>query len=258
MSPRSEPNREGGASRLARLESTQARLLLFASVVPRAVLSSRAAARRAPEGGIPAWTLGAREFGEAATDELFIAISALYRQVPELADVAQAVEACRKAAPELSSLAVEAAHQAPPPLRLLGLRRRRVGSVAFEQLEFESCPGLPAPFASAGYGQEEVAHARVLRHRDGPRPWVVWLHGAEQGRADDLFAFRVRHLLPRRAAARNGSVMDNDRMTLRRRARLQLHERWGGQVHWHSGGHIGHLWSRDVRSVVDRFLLDAH
>ena len=35
---------------------------------------------------------------------------------------------------------------------------------------------------------------RVLRHEGAPRPWVVWIHGAEQGRVDDLFAFRVKHL----------------------------------------------------------------
>ena len=39
-------------------------------------------------------------------------------------------------------------------------------------------------------------------------------------------------------------------------AAQRLHERWGGQVHWHPGGHIGHLMSGRVRGVVDDFLLD--
>ena len=34
----------------------------------------------------------------------------------------------------------------------------------------------------------------MLRHRGEPRPWVVWIHGAEQGGTADLFAFRARHL----------------------------------------------------------------
>ena len=389
MCPASESNLDGGASWPARLESAQARLLLFASILPRAVLSSRAAARRSPEGGIPAWTLGAREFGETATDELFIALSALYREVPELDDVTRSVEECRAAAAELASLGVARAHAPPPPPRLLGLRSRRLGPITFEHLELESCPELPGPLATAGYGQVEVAHARVLRHQGGPRPWVVWLHGAEQGRLDDLFAFRVRHLHedlglnvalpvlpqhgPRRDAGKSwpgfdllgivatmmravsdvrtvlawvreqeapsvavvgmslggpvaaltagldpsvdtvvamvpmldahatiahhvertgargrllaellrdeavaacGTVIDplelephaprsrrlvvaalNDRMTSVRAAQ-RLHERWDGQVHWHAGGHIGHLWSREVRGVVDRFLVD--
>jgi len=389
MSSPPESNLDGGATWQARLESTQARLLLFASVLPRAVMSSRAAARRSPESGIPAWTVGMREFGETATDELFIAISALYREVPELDDVARSVKKCRAAAPELGELGVAAAHRTPPGMQLLGLRTRRAGRLVFEHLEFASCPDLPDPLASAGYGQVEVAHARVLRHRDRPRPWVVWVHGAEQGRLDDLFAFRVRHLHedlglnvvlpvlpqhgPRRDAGKAwpgfdllgniatmmravsdvrtvlgwvgeqepesialvgmslggpvaaltagldpavdavvamvpmldahatiahhvertggrgrelarllrdeavsacGVVNDplalephaaperrlvvaalNDRMTSVQAAQ-RLHERWGGQVHWHPGGHIGHLLSADVRGVVDRFLVE--
>ncbi len=48
-----------------------------------------------------------------------------------------------------------------------------------------------------------------------------------------------------------------DRMTSVNAAQ-RLHERWGGQVYWHPGGHIGHLLSGGVRSVVDDFLLDRH
>jgi hypothetical protein len=46
-----------------------------------------------------------------------------------------------------------------------------------------------------------------------------------------------------------------DRMTSVNAAQ-RLHERWGGQVHWHPGGHIGHLMSGEVRRVLDDFLLD--
>jgi dienelactone hydrolase len=389
MSPPSESNLDD-AGWLTRLESTQARLMLFASVLPRALMSSRAAARRSPESGIPAWTLGLREFGETATDELFIAISALYREAPELDAVARSLDQCRVAASALDGLDVAAAHQPPPPMRLLGLRAKRAGRIAFEHLEFESSPRLPPALASVGYGQVEVAHARVLRHPGRTRPWVVWVHGAEQGRVDDLFAFRVRHLhedlglnvalpvLPQHGPRRDvgkawpgfdllgniatmmravsdvrtvlawvgeqdpvsvalvgmslggpvaaltagldptvdavaamvpmldahatiahhvertgsrgrllaellrddavttcGAVIDplalephaaperrlvvaalNDRMTSVRAAQ-RLHERWGGQVHWHPGGHIGHLLSGEVRAVLDRFLVPS-
>ena len=43
-----------------------------------------------------------------------------------------------------------------------------------------------------------------------------------------------------------------DRMTSVQSAQ-RLHERWGGHVHWHHGGHIGHLFSGDVRAAVDAF-----
>ncbi len=46
------------ATWLDRVESTRARLWLLGSVLPRAVASSRAAGRRTPESGIPAWDLG--------------------------------------------------------------------------------------------------------------------------------------------------------------------------------------------------------
>jgi pimeloyl-ACP methyl ester carboxylesterase len=374
---------------LDRVESTRARLWLLGSVLPRAVASSVAAGRRSPESGIPAWDLGMREFGETATDELFIALSALYREVPDLDAVRASVEACALAAPELTELGVAGAHRPPLPLTTLGVRRRKVAGIRFEHLQFETRPVLPDSLASAGYGAVEVAHARVLRHDGGPRPWVVWLHGAEQGRVDDLFAFRVRHLHhdlglnvalpvlphhgPRREMGRSwpgfdllgniatmiravsdvrsvigwideqdpaslavvgmslggpvaaltagldervdavaatvpmldahatiahhaartgargrklaallrsepvravGSAVDptaleplcapdrrlvvaalGDRMTSVNAAQ-RLHERWGGQVHWHPGGHIGHLMSGDVRRVLDDFLLD--
>src|SRR3990170_4566133 len=91
---------------LDRAESTRARLWLLGSVLPRAIASSVAAGRRTPESGIPAWDLGLREFGETATDELFIALSALYREVPDLDAVRASMEACARAAPELSELGV--------------------------------------------------------------------------------------------------------------------------------------------------------
>ena len=45
----------------------------------------------------------------------------------------------------------------------------------------------------------------------------------------------------------------HDRMALREPA-LALHERWGGQLYWHEGGHVGHLFSRRVQAVSERFL----
>ncbi|MEJ7831694.1 MAG: hypothetical protein WKF79_02175 [Nocardioides sp.] len=370
------------------MESTRARLWLLGCVVPRAVSSSVAASRRTEASGIPAWNLGLREFGETATDELFIALSALYREVPSLEAVQASVEACAAAAPELVELGVAGANRPPPPLAVLGLRRRKLAGIHFEHLEFESRPDLPASLMAAGYRRVEVAHARILRHPGEPRPWVVWVHGAEQGRLDDLVAFRAKHLHqelglnvalpvlpqhgPRRDLGRSwpgfdllgniatmmravsdvrsvlgwvadqdpvstsvvgmslggpvaaltaglddrvdavcamvpmldahatiahhtaktggrgkvlaallraepvrsvGTVVDptaltpyaapdrrlviaalGDRMTSVRAAQ-RLHERWGGQVHWHAGGHIGHLMSGEVRATVDAFLL---
>ncbi len=190
----SESNLSGFPRLVEVVESVAARAVIVGSVLPRAVLSSRAAARRSEESGIPAWTLGARQFTETATDEFFIAASSLIREVPALAAVEAAVERCETAAPTLLELGVAGANVHPGRLRLLGLRPKRWMGTAYEHLEYESRPLFPEVLTELGHGRVEVAHARVLRHAGAPRPWVVCLHGAEQGRADDLFTFRARHL----------------------------------------------------------------
>lgn len=35
---------------------------------------------------------------------------------------------------------------------------------------------------------------------------------------------------------------------------LALHERWGGHLYWHPGGHVGHLFAAGVRAASERFL----
>ena len=45
----------------------------------------------------------------------------------------------------------------------------------------------------------------------------------------------------------------HDQMAYRQSA-LALHERWGGRLHWHDGGHVGHLLSRSVEAETERFL----
>lgn len=45
----------------------------------------------------------------------------------------------------------------------------------------------------------------------------------------------------------------HDRMALREPAQ-QLHDRWGGELFWHKGSHVGHLFARGVQSASERFL----
>ena len=37
-------------------------------------------------------------------------------------------------------------------------------------------------------------------------------------------------------------------------AALALHELWGGELYWHDGGHVGHIFSGRVQTVTERFL----
>lgn len=40
----------------------------------------------------------------------------------------------------------------------------------------------------------------------------------------------------------------------RREPALALHERWGGELYWHQGSHVGHLFAGGVQEASERFL----
>lgn len=48
----------------------------------------------------------------------------------------------------------------------------------------------------------------------------------------------------------------HDRMAMREPADV-LQERWGGQLYWYDGSHVGHIFSRRVQRITDRFLRDV-
>ena len=85
-------------------------------------------------------------------------------------------------------------HQTPPPLENPTLRERESRGRRFEHLVFESeyepFPEEPGRERSLASRRNRRAHAWVLRHPDGPRPWLVCLHGYGMGiPAIDLLAF---------------------------------------------------------------------
>ncbi|OBF43794.1 esterase [Mycolicibacterium peregrinum] len=45
----------------------------------------------------------------------------------------------------------------------------------------------------------------------------------------------------------------HDRMAMRSSA-LAMHEQWGGELYWHDGSHVGHLFSGAVQDATERFL----
>ncbi|MCV7300593.1 alpha/beta hydrolase [Mycobacterium barrassiae] len=46
----------------------------------------------------------------------------------------------------------------------------------------------------------------------------------------------------------------HDRMAMREPAQ-RLHEQWGGELYWHPGSHVGHLFAGGVQRASERFLL---
>jgi len=338
-------------------------------------------------GWVPASRRGMRQFGEVMLDELVLSGFSLLGGAPA---AARSLDACSAAAQELSTLGIDRAHADPKPLRVTSLRRGRLpgfgAGLAYERMTFEHDPALPKTLEADGLGGPVRAVVHLCRHRDGPRPWLIWVHGAGQGRTEDLLLSRigrihhklgfnvampvqpghgcrrrewpaypdmdplgnvagmmravsevravvrwaqlqatavvvsgismgtpvaalVSHLerqidavalytpilglnamiarhLGRWGPSRNGfrellgspevskltSVIDplavdpappphrrlivgawHDRMAMREPT-IALQERWGGQLYWYDGSHVGHVFSRRVQRVTERFL----
>ena len=334
----------------------------------------------------PASPRGMRQFGEVMLDELVLSGFTLLGGTPK---AIRSPDACIGAAEELSALGIDRAHAEPAPLQVQTTQRRRIAGLAYERLTFEHDPALPKTLAAEGLGGPATAVVHVCRHADGPRPWLIWVHGAGQGGTEDLLLTRigrihhqlgfnvampvqpghgcrrrqwpaypdldplgnvagmmravsevravvkwvrprasavvvsgismgtpvaalVSHLerdidavglytpilglnamiaqhLDRRASSRDGfrellgspvvakltSVIDplavdpappprrrlivgawHDRMAMRAPTDA-LQARWGGQLYWYDGGHVGHVFSRRVYRVTERFLRDV-
>lgn len=353
----------------------------LAMLVPRTV-----AGLQESTGWSPLSPRGARQFGEVMLDELVLSGFSLLGGSPA---AMRPLDACTAAAEELSTLGIDRAHAEPKPLRAASIRRRRIAGLAYERLTFEHDPALPPTLEADGLGGPARAVVHVCRHRDGPRPWLVWVHGAGQGGTEDLLmsgigrihrklgfniampvqpghgcrrgqwpaypdmdplgnvagmmrvvsevravvrwaqaqatavvvagismgtpvAALVSHLekqidavalytpilglnamiarhLQRWGPSRDGfrellesfvvtqltSVIDplavtpsppperrlivgawHDRMAMREPTNA-LQERWAGQLYWYDGSHVGHIFSRRVQRITDRFLRDA-
>jgi pimeloyl-ACP methyl ester carboxylesterase len=347
-------------------------------VVPRTV-----AGLNESTGWVPATPRGVRQFGEVMLDELVLSGFSLLGGIPA---TLRTPDACTAAAEELSGLGVDGAHADPEPLQVRTIRRRRIGRLAYERMMFHHDPALPKTLEAEGQGGPARAVVHLCRHRDGPRPWLVWVHGAGQGGAEDLVLSRIGHIhqklgfnvampvqpghgcrrrewpaypdmdplgnvagmmravsevravvkwaqpqastvvvsgismgtpvaalvahlerqvdavalytpilglnamiarhLGRWGSSRDGyrellsspvvskltSVIDplavdpapppqrrlivgawHDRMAMREPA-IALQERWGGQLYWYDGSHVGHLFSRRVQQITERFL----
>ena len=87
-------------------------------------------------------------------------------------------------------------HRDPGPPEVAALGRRRVGRTTFETLRFDSGwtphEGEPGADRWQGYESNDRVRVLMLRHEDGPRPWVVCLHGAEMG-GRPLIDTRILH-----------------------------------------------------------------
>jgi pimeloyl-ACP methyl ester carboxylesterase len=147
-------------------------------------------------GWSPVTPRGARQFGEVFLDELILAGFSMIGGAME--GTVRPLSACAAAAEELSRLGLDQAHAEPAPLEVSTSRRQRIGVLSYERVTFEHDPKLPDALQAEGLGGPATAVVHLCRHRDGPRPWLVWVHGAGQGRPEDLLlsrAGRIQHSL---------------------------------------------------------------
>lgn len=156
----------------------------LALVLPRAVFGLIEST-----GWSPASPRGVRQLGEAVMDELVLSCFSLLSG--GLSQAVRPLSACTAVAEELSALGINRAHSDPEPLRVRTVRRRRIGLLAYERVTFEHDPALPSTLEAESLGGPATAVLHLCRHRDGPRPWLVWVHGAGQGGPDDLLISRA-------------------------------------------------------------------
>lgn len=136
----------------------------------------------------PGTPRGVRQFGEVMLDELVLSGFSLIGGAPK---GMRSAEECAEAAEELSALGIDGAHVEPQPLRVHAIKRKRIAGLSYERLTFEHDPRLPQSLASQRLSGPAKAVVHLCRHNDGPRPWLIWVHGAGQGGVEDLLLTRI-------------------------------------------------------------------
>lgn len=152
---------------------------------------------------LPSAPLGPALLAQVALDELVLAVMKRPSRFPtdrEIQRVARelraSVEAQRSAGVLEDPLAY---HRTPPPLETVDIDEVTFRGHAVEHLSWESdyepWPWEPGRERWLERERNRTAHAFVLRHADGPRPWVVGLHGLGTGfLSSEVVAFRALHL----------------------------------------------------------------
>ncbi|OBF86292.1 esterase [Mycobacterium sp. 852002-51163_SCH5372311] len=162
----------------------------MARVVPRTL-----AGLNESTGWVAASPRGVRQFGEVMLDELVLTGFSVLGGRPV---ALRPLHECAAAAEELAALGIDGAHRDPEPLRVRSVRRRRVPGLgpglAYERMTFDHDPALPETLEAERLGGPARAVVHLCRHLDGPRPWLVWVHGAGQGGPEDLLLSRIGRL----------------------------------------------------------------
>jgi pimeloyl-ACP methyl ester carboxylesterase len=160
----------------------------LAMMLPRTISGVNAAFDDASV-AVPTAGRGVRRFGEVFLDELVLSGFSIFNDgIPK---TVRTLGDCIPAAQELSTLGIDGAHADPAPLHVRAIRRCRIAGFRYERMTFEHDPALPRTLADEGFGGPARAAVHLCRHRAGPRPWLIWIHGAGQGGPEDILMSRI-------------------------------------------------------------------
>ena len=140
---------------------------------------------------------------KVATDESFRTLMVAMSHAPtpnELRKILEEVQVARSLFEYRGWLDdPESYHRDPPPLEKPKSSKVSFYGSDYRHIQFESLyephPGEPGRQRWMGYEPVRTAHAWVLRHQGGPRPWLVCIHGFRMGwPMADFTAFRAAWL----------------------------------------------------------------
>ena len=153
--------------------------------------------------GVPSVRLTPGLVGHVVMDESIMALAIGPQRFPRRADyqrVAAELATARRLFDERGWLDEPAAyHREPPPLDDPSVSRGWALGRSYERLWWPSgyapSPEVPGSDRWLTFEANRTASAWLLRHDDGPRPWVVCIHGFGTGSVFmDLVSFHAAHL----------------------------------------------------------------
>ena len=165
--------------------------LLLAGISAAAFLAAGVHSLRveAPHDGVPVPVPSLALAAQVAADEMLLAELVTAIRPPTRDDHARVEREVSSARDRFAAEGwlekPERYHREPPPLVEPRIDRRRVRGLVYEHLHFDSGyephPDEPGRERWLTYAANRTAHAWVVRHAGGERPWLLCVHGYVMG-----------------------------------------------------------------------------
>lgn len=138
----------------------------------------------------------------AAVDAALMGFYIHCATMPDHADFATHIDELERLETQVdqgdASSAIKGALAAPTEPETAKLQRAPVRGLDTEWLTFPSAyspePSIPGAERWNSYTDNQTVGCRLLRHSDGPRPWLICVHGYRMGSSFDMSAFHAERL----------------------------------------------------------------